>query len=127
MRDYKKKSECPPPLCEIIEMVNLLPQGAQEIFNKICDERVTYENEKGEVIKDSAKEILDGKLVDFIFDRETVTNSVERFDDLMKAKTLFEHFARINKKLANPGENVVDWSSLKSDGQKQFNFLINFF
>jgi hypothetical protein len=125
MRNYKKKSKCPPLLCEIIELINLLPENAQEIFDNVCDEGI-IRRENGAIVEGSAVTLFDKNLVEYIFDQEPITESVQRFEDLLKAKSLFNHFAQLNKKVTSPGGKYLQWETLKSDGQKQYEFLLQF-
>lgn len=119
MRKPKEAVKCPPLLKEIIELTNLLPTNAETLFNEICEERIISIDDKGLIIRDTAKEILGEKLVDYIFDREPETKSVERFNDLIKAKKLFRHFAELNKKFP-------DWKKNKPDNYQQYKFLLHF-
>lgn len=119
MRKSKETTKCPELLEEIIELTNLLPTNAETLFDEICEERIISRNDKGLIISDTAKEILDEKLVDYIFDREPKTEFLERFNDLTKAKNLFRHFAELNK-------NFPDWTKNKIDKHQQYKFLLHF-
>ncbi len=111
MKD-KNKASCPALLASIIQLVNTLPIDARERFNQVCDERKIFKDENGNVIQDSAQDAFDKEIVEFLFDRESNTNSVERFEYLVKAKTLLSHFADLSnhyqkipvKKRNNSGE-----------------------
>jgi hypothetical protein len=119
-RKYQKVSECPPLLEKMIELVNLLPTDAQQLFDKICKRRVRVRNDNGVIIQDTAKEILNEKIVEYCFDREPVYESLERFNDLIKAKNLFRHFVELNKKFPA-------WKEAQKDKVERYKFNLNFF
>lgn len=101
----KKSTIICPEIEEIIELINLLPEEAESLFDQICDQRIIKKDRTGFIVSDSAKDLLPAKIVEYIFDREPVTKSVERFNDLIKAKNLFRHFAELNKKFP-------DWKNI---------------
>lgn len=110
---YGKKAGCPDLLTKVIDLVNILPDDAVEKFDKICDERRVRRNDAGIVIYDSAKGLLDEKLVEYCFDREPQNESVERFEDLMKAKDLLIHLAGLSRKFRDiPNEKQNDKATM---------------
>ena len=133
MRKHKNVSKCPSKLQEIIELVNLLPPNAEQVL-KIVNER-SYNNEcwiqKGDIavfdfLSEKAemyyfdtifKSLVRKKIAEYCLQPER--NIIESYNDLLKAKSLFRHFAKINRQYPN-------WNEIKDNKFEQYKFQLHF-
>lgn len=105
MRNYKETVKCPDELAEIIEMVNSLPLNADEVL-AISDKRLYMKSAEFFV---ALKSLVGRKIAEYCL-REN-SPDLTRYEDLLKAKSLFFHFAEIN-------EQFPDLSKTKEFTQK---------
>ncbi len=91
MRNYKKVSECPPELEKIIELVNLMPPGVDELLSDIQDSAEA---------RDQARETLNPKIVDYLFGYEPTLASMYRPFNLIKAKNLLLTLSEMSRRFA---------------------------
>ncbi len=104
MRNYKKISECPPELEKIIELVNLMPPGVDEMLSNIQDSAEA---------RASARAILDEKLIDYLFEYTPTLASMYRPFDLIKAKNLLSTLSEMSSRFASEFQNNhLDMSQL---------------
>jgi ssDNA-binding Zn-finger/Zn-ribbon topoisomerase 1 len=92
MRNYKKVSECPPELEKIIELVNLMPPGADELLSNI---QTSAES------RAQAKETLDEKIIEYLFGCELTTATIHRPFNLIKAKNLLTVLSEMSRRFAS--------------------------
>jgi hypothetical protein len=131
-RKYQKVSECPLKLETIIELVNLLPDDAEKVFDEYNGRTKIYRD--GVIIRDTAKEILNEKIVIYCLDEER--NFVEAANDLLKAKKLFLVFSEMsknylslpkNKRTSSPELGLLIYKFFGSEHQdREFPALIGF-
>ena len=106
MRKYKKISECPVELEEIIELVNLLPKnGVQEIFRKI-----TYR----EMGREEAATILPERIITYAFDRSVDARTMMGLTDLATANILLPFYAKWSR----------EYGAVWADAHKDIRFSI---
>ncbi len=96
MRNYKKVSECPPELEKIIELVNLMPPGVDEMLSNI---------QTSEEARASARAILDEKLIDYLFGYTPTLASMYRPFNLIKAKNLLSNLSEMSRRFASEFQN----------------------
>jgi ssDNA-binding Zn-finger/Zn-ribbon topoisomerase 1 len=96
MRHYKKISECPPELEKIIELVNLMPPGVDGLLSNIQDSAEA---------RVEAKQILDEKIVDYLFGYTPTLASMYRPFNLIKAKNLLSTLSEMSRRFASEFQN----------------------
>jgi hypothetical protein len=96
MRTYKKVSECPPELEKIIELVNLMPPGVDELLSNIQTSLEACAQ---------AKKILDPKIIEYLFGYEPTVKLMYRPFNLIKAKNLFLTLSEMSRRFASEFEN----------------------
>jgi hypothetical protein len=96
MRNYTKVSECPPELEKIIELVNLMPPGVDEMLSNIQDSAEA---------RAQAKETLNPKIVEYLFEYSPTLASMYRPFDLIKAKNLLLTLSEMSRRFASEFQN----------------------
>jgi hypothetical protein len=96
MRSYKKVSECPPELEKIIELVNLLPPGVDEMLSNI---------QTSAEARDQARQILNPKIIEYLFGYEQTLASLYRPFNLIKAKNLLLTLSEMSRRFASEFQN----------------------
>ncbi len=96
MRNYKKVSECPPELEKIIELVNLMPPGVDEMLSNI---------QTSAEARDQARQILNPKIIDYLFGYEPTLASLYRPFNLIKAKNLLTVLSEMSRRFASEFQN----------------------
>jgi hypothetical protein len=96
MRNYKKVSECPPELEKIIGLVNLMPPGVDGLLSNIQDSAEA---------RVEAKQILDEKIVDYLFGYTPTLASMYRPFNLIKAKNLLSTLSEMSSRFASEFQN----------------------
>jgi hypothetical protein len=91
-----KVSECPPELEKIMELVNLLPPGADEMLNNIQDSAEA---------RAQARETLDPKIIEYLFEYTPTLATMYRPFDLIKAKNLLAVFSEMSRRFASEFQN----------------------
>jgi hypothetical protein len=92
MRNYKKVSECPPELEKIIELVNLMPPGVDEMLSNIQTSSEACAQ---------ARETLNQKIIEYLFGCELTTATMHRPFDLIKAKNLLAVLSEMSRRFAS--------------------------
>jgi len=102
MRTYKKVTDYPPELLEMISLVNILPADAEKRLINLR-ERFDPHAEDPEVYNGfpvSIKELLGAEIIKYCFRAKDLIHwSIERYEDLIKARNIFQSLAKINQEI----------------------------